>query len=164
MNEIAHISRFPDYEFHASGEVVSNIRKTPRILKPIRMGNYFGVQLRGCDGVTKKEYVHRLIAEAFHGPPPDGLVCCHADGDKNNNSAANLRWDTQRNNNLDKRGHGTSADGERNPMAKLTWPMVNNIRLAHEYTGRPYSLFAEEYGVSVMTICRLINRQTWSHR
>jgi hypothetical protein len=43
--------------------------------------------------------VARLIAEAFHGPPPfDGAVVMHLDENAVNNRASNLRWGTQKEN------------------------------------------------------------------
>lgn len=51
--------------------------------------------------------VHHLVAAAFIGPRPDGHDVCHNDGDRLNNAAANLRYDTRRGNLLDKRKHGT---------------------------------------------------------
>jgi hypothetical protein len=43
--------------------------------------------------------VHRLIAEAFHGPPPfDDAVAMHLDENAANNRATNVRWGTQKEN------------------------------------------------------------------
>ena len=43
--------------------------------------------------------VARLIAEAFHGPPPfEGAVVMHLDENAVNNRASNLRWGTQKEN------------------------------------------------------------------
>lgn len=42
--------------------------------------------------------VHRLICEAFNGPPPEGTVCMHLDSDYKNNLPANLAWGTQKEN------------------------------------------------------------------
>ncbi len=50
--------------------------------------------------------VHRLVAFAFAGEPPDGHEVCHGDGDPTNNHSANLRWDTRTENALDTVRHG----------------------------------------------------------
>ncbi len=43
--------------------------------------------------------VHRLVCEAFHGPPPfPKAVVIHLDEDATNNRAENLRWGTQKEN------------------------------------------------------------------
>jgi hypothetical protein len=54
----------------------------------------FTVQVKG---ITHK--VHRLIAEAFHGPAPsDNAVAIHIDENAANNRASNIKWGTQREN------------------------------------------------------------------
>ena len=57
-------------------------------------------------GVRKRARVHRLVLEAFIGPCPDGMECCHNDGDPSNNHISNLRWDTRINNRQDAIRHG----------------------------------------------------------
>jgi hypothetical protein len=48
-------------------------------------------------GHTKK--VHRLVCEAFNGPPPSpGLDCEHIDENPRNNRPENLRWATRKEN------------------------------------------------------------------
>jgi hypothetical protein len=48
-------------------------------------------------GVTYK--IHRLVAEAFHGPPPfDGAIAMHNDENAANDRANNVRWGTQKKN------------------------------------------------------------------
>jgi hypothetical protein len=43
--------------------------------------------------------VARMVAEAFHGPPPfDGAVVMHLDENAANNRADNLSWGTQKEN------------------------------------------------------------------
>lgn len=57
-------------------------------------------------GRTQNRLVHRLVLEAFVGPKPDGMECCHNDGDPANNRVDNLRWDTRSANILDDYKHG----------------------------------------------------------
>lgn len=43
--------------------------------------------------------VHRLVCEAFNGPPPfQNAVCMHLDEDFENNRPSNLKWGTQKEN------------------------------------------------------------------
>lgn len=42
----------------------------------------------------RSHYVHRLVAAAFHGPCPKGLVVDHIDENRLNNHANNLRYIT----------------------------------------------------------------------
>lgn len=51
--------------------------------------------------------VHRLVATAFYGLPPERMDASHRDGDRSNNAAINLRWATHEENEADKREHGT---------------------------------------------------------
>src|SRR6185503_4415721 len=43
--------------------------------------------------------VHRLVCEAFNGPPPfDGAVCMHLNENSRDNKPSNLKWGTQKEN------------------------------------------------------------------
>lgn len=69
-------------------------------------GNYRIVGL--CrEGQSVSHSVHRLVCEAFHGPP-GGLHTRHLNGDGHDNRAENLAWGTVVENMADKRTHGTS--------------------------------------------------------
>lgn len=52
--------------------------------------------------------VHRLVLEAFVGPCPPGMECCHKDLDRSNEALSNLRWDTRSANTLDAVQHRTN--------------------------------------------------------
>lgn len=56
------------------------------------------------DGIakTRNVMVHRLVLEAFVGPCPEGMQCCHWDDVPTNNRLSNLRWDTPAANEKDK--------------------------------------------------------------
>lgn len=73
-------------------------------------------------------YIHRLVFEAFVGPPPDDLEVAHFNGDKTDNRLANLGLTTHEENCYHKRFHGTHRNGERIGNAKLTQEKVTAIR------------------------------------
>jgi hypothetical protein len=102
---------------------------------------------------------HKLVMEAFVGPKPQGMECCHNDGDSWNNHLSNLRWDTPRNNQLDRIKHGTSNRGERHAAAKLTEAQVRAIRA----DARLQREIAAEYGVRENTISRIKSGKRWGH-
>ena len=57
-------------------------------------GSRFIYRLRG-----RTYKVARLVCEAFNGEPPfDAAVCMHADENSRNNTPANLKWGTQKEN------------------------------------------------------------------
>lgn len=65
-------------------------------------------------GVHHRFFVHVLVATTFIGPCPDGMECCHNDGNGLNNWYGNLRWDTRSSNNYDRAKHG--VDWQRNKI------------------------------------------------
>jgi hypothetical protein len=157
----ASIDRLPDYIFCADGSVISLVNGKARKMKPIQMGAYVGLQLRRADGTREKQYVHRLICEAFNGAPASGQECRHLNGDRSDNRAENLAWGSRAENEADKVAHGTSPKGERNPQAKLTESVVATMRADRAETGDSFSKLAAKYGVTAMTAYRAVTGQSW---
>lgn len=54
----------------------------------------------------RRAAVHRLVLEAFVGPPEDGEECCHNNGEPQDNRLVNLRWDSRSANIFDMVDHG----------------------------------------------------------
>jgi hypothetical protein len=102
---------------------------------------------------------HKLVMEAFVGIRPQGMECCHNDGNPQNNHLDNLRWDTPKNNHADKVRHGTTNRGERCGTAKLTLEQVRAIR----QDDRLQRIIAAEYGVKDNTISRIKSGKRWAH-
>ena len=103
--------------------------------------------------------VHRLVLTAFVGPCPQGMECCHNDGNPFNNKVSNLRWNTPTNNQADRTKHGTSNRGEQCGTAKLTQEQVDLIRK----DTRLQRVIASEYGVLQNTISRIKSGKRWAH-
>lgn len=150
------IEGFPGYRVGDDGSVWSCWRRgRPAGLTETWIKMKPSAQYRGhmcvclvCDGKKHYRFVHRLVLEAFVGPCPDGMECCHGpDPDPSNNSLDNLRWDTRMANCRDsvKDGSaylGKSRKGEENPSSKLTKELVAEIM--YERT---------RYGIGAKAIC-----------
>lgn len=82
--------------YHARGGTITwCISDTPqRILKPGKQTNGYPYTSLQHGGKGHIWYIHRLVLLAFVGPRPDGLECCHNDGNPANNHLSNLRYDT----------------------------------------------------------------------
>lgn len=101
------IPSHPTYEASSLGRVRSLRHREPLLLRgSINGAGYRQVTLRH-DGDRKYATVHALVAEAFHGPRPEGMEVRHLDGSRTNNQPANLRWGTASENRYDSVRHGT---------------------------------------------------------
>jgi hypothetical protein len=123
-----------------------------RRLKPVVSGVFYP-QVR-IGGRTRR--IHRLVLEAFVGLRPKGLEACHNDGNPNNNTLSNLRWDTRQSNSDDIGRHGTRAVGERQGAAKLTDAEVNELLLTYAAGVTKQSELAARYGVSRALVCCIV--------
>lgn len=96
------------YEAGSGGDIRS-LRSGRPLSQTIGHGGYRRVTLSRGTG-SRLEAVHRLVASAFIGPCPDGLVVRHLDGDPSNNRAENLTYGTHSENALDRVRHGRDAN------------------------------------------------------
>lgn len=122
-------------------------RLVGRTLRPARNveSGYPFVNLRR-NGRQRIVCVHTLVLEAFVGPRPEGMECCHWDGNPENNRLDNLRWDTHIANKADDRRNGVLKRGEQLPQARLTVAKVLEIRIAAA-SGEKSRFIAARYGV-----------------
>ena len=105
---------------HPSG---SKKKLKGRVLKASPMSGLDGylVVTLSRRGKLKQSTVHSLVLKAFRGPCPEGMESRHfPDRDKQNNRLKNLHWATKKENNQDKKIHGTNGEGEQNGNSKLT--------------------------------------------
>lgn len=141
-----------EYIITKEGQII-NVR-TNRELKPQPNNKgYLRVTLCG-----KKYFVHRLVAEKYIPNPEHKEQVNHKDGDKTNNSVANLEWVT----NQENRNHAVKNNlhlcGDKCPWVKLNSQQVIEIRENTQYSNEK---LAKIYNVSVTTITDVLNFRTW---
>lgn len=174
------IADFPDYAVSSEGRVKRVVpdrhgRMGEGGLRPVVSNHGYEVVSLHRDGAQSVRLVHRIVCEAFHGPPPKGAHAAHYDGDKRKNRADNLRWSSPSENNLDKHRHGTMLLGDRHPArirrgdylprgsnhakAKLTEEAVRRIRA----DSRSQRLIAADYGVAQSLISQVRSGKIWGH-
>jgi len=145
------------YEVSNFGNIRSSKNKQLKKITIDRNGRpYLGLWKNNKQKIVRP---HKLVLEAFVGKAPQGMECCHNDGNQKNNRLENLRWDTPKNNHADKLKHGTSNTGERCNWAKLTKAQVISIRADI----RTQKEIATEYGVQQSQISRIKNGVRWIH-
>lgn len=155
---------WPEYEVSDEGLVR---RVVPRkghfgVRKSYRTaGGYLYLVMRG-GGERQAVAVHRLVAEAFLGPPPPGRPhVAHRNGDKTDNRVSNLRWSSRSENESDKVGHGVSNRGTRHYMSRLTEHDVLEMRRAASAGMGSVSL-AEQFGVSRQAVTSAVRGRSWA--
>ena len=167
----ALIPGFPAYRVFPTGVIESRWRtgqfysgfETEDVWAPIkknqRPDGYYALDLRDGRGKSRRTYAHILVAELFIGPKPfSGAVVRHLDGDPSNNNVSNLAWGTYKENEDDKRRHGT---WQHRSNGKLSRQQRDAIR-SKAANGISQRLLAEQYCVSRPTITRLLNGSIWS--
>lgn len=169
--EYRPVADFPGYRVGSDGSVWSAWRRgwqtaaigsEWRRLIPSKRNKYGHLVVTLCrDGKRFNRYVHGLVAREFLGPCPDGLECCHENGNPSDCAVRNLRYDTHTSNMHDKVVHGTIGHGEKIGTSKLTEEDVREIRAC---AGKELPrVTAQRYGVTPENIRMIISRKSWAH-
>jgi hypothetical protein len=156
------VSRWDDlYEVSSEGRV----RRNGRVLKPstLRTG-YVQATASLHTRVIKYALVHRLVAEAFIGPIPDGMQVNHKNGIRSDNRVENLEIVSASENNLHAyRTLGRERpQGSKHPAARLTETNVLEIRARYE-AGERQSDLARAYTLDPTSIRDIVHRYRWTH-
>lgn len=105
--------------------------------------------------------VHPLILAAFKGPRPQGMECCHNNGNPADNRIENLRWATHQENMDDRSRHGRTQRHEAHSAAKVTWLIVRAIREEHSRGNAVGAQLAKKYGLSKTQTYAIIKGTQW---
>lgn len=164
------LTEYPGYFAGSDGNVYS-VRARNRFSKPpteprqLNTGGgssgYANVSLYvGESRVSRK--VHSLVCEAFHGPRPVGMECCHGPNGRRDNTPENLSWGTHRKNNgEDEVRDGTDNRGEKHGLHKLTSEQVLEIRRLKGHM--MHRDIAKRFGVDRATITGICSGKHWRH-
>jgi len=165
----------PGKEGHYEASSLGRIRSKDRSIKnkfgrmQYRQGTYLRPYKNNAGylsirlGRDDPTMVHTLVALAFYGLRPEGMHVCHNDGDKENNTPANLRYDTPKNNQADRFAHGTRLRGESTHMAKLTEKEVTEIKKLLAEGGFRHQDIAAMYSVTRPTVTAIAADRNWRH-
>ena len=158
----------PSYEVSSTGRVRRlapyRATKVGHVLKPSRQrSKHLLVRLCEAGKPVRATGIHRLVAEAFHGPAPTPKhVAAHNNGIPFDNRPDNIRWATNSENMADRRGHGTDPLGERNPNARLTATDVLLIR-SHAMYGEKHATLSRLFGIPDSHVTTIVRRKQWQH-
>lgn len=109
---------------------------------------------------ARRAAVHVLVIEAFTGPRPKGMQCCHINGVRTDNRAENLRWGTPKENYDDQVRHGSRPLGVKHCRSKLSEREVLDIRAAAA-AGAGTRVLSSRYNLNRSTVLQIIRGETW---
>ena len=143
------------YEAAEDGTIYSIKRKTRRAL--VGKVTKAGYRMVVITIERKKRYcsVHRIIASAFLPKPDNCREVNHKDGNKLNNSVANLEWVTTRQNQL----HAIMS-GLR-PALKLDYSKAAEIRKLYSTGQYTHRELGQIFGVGKTLISDIIKNKRW---
>tara|TARA_R100001244_G_scaffold131845_1_gene105973 strand:+ start:696 stop:1196 length:501 start_codon:yes stop_codon:yes gene_type:complete len=157
----ATIKEYPNYLFGSEGNIVSLWHKKPYKRSIINDKNgYRNLRFTNIKGNKVTRWLHRLICEAFHGSCPTGLECSHKDGNRHNNTSANLEWVTHKENCARRVEHGTSVKGRKFKCFEKDTVLEIRRRLA---SGENFNDLAKEYDRSPRIIQKIKNRESYKN-
>ena len=171
------VTKYPAYDVSDFGRVRRRDAKgrwpAGHVLSPGRAkSGHLYVILTGLDGRPRKQFVHRLVAQAFVGPPPfEGALVLHHDDCATHNRPNNLYWGDHRQNVRDAKlnrklpaevSQRGAQPGAGNASAVLSEADVHQIR-RHLEIGLCGACVARLYGVRKETIYSIAKGRTWAH-
>jgi hypothetical protein len=112
---------------------------------------------------TYGKKVHKLVAEAFLGPCPEGQEVRHGPKGRYCNELENLCYGTRKENMADTLRDGTRAQGSRHGSAVLNEEIVTECRRRYAEGGITHQSLADEYEVTRETMRDAINGKYWAH-
>lgn len=116
------------------------------------------------DSTSKKTFrVHRIVADAFLCPAPDGKnEINHINGIKTDANATNLEWVSHAENQAHAGRIGLMAHGDSHPKTLLSTNEIHEVRVL-QLQGLSQREIGERFGVSRHVIGFVLRGQTYKH-
>lgn len=176
METMKEIEDYKNYWIDTEGKVWSILRTgykagdvtekptltEKRLLKSFLRSGYPSIGLHK-NSIQKFYSIHRLMAQTFLPNPENKKHVAHSDGDKQNNNLNNIRWATPKENNADKRLHGTWQGGENAPHVKLNNQKVKLIRMMYEDFNWNMSKIGRLFNIHKGHIRSIVQYRSWQH-
>jgi hypothetical protein len=172
-DELREVPALPGIFAGRDGSIWDCRSEQPKIINPWPHDGYMRVSLYVAKRKVNRS-VHRLVLEAFVGPCPPGMECCHENGVRSDNRLGNIRWGTHLSNVADSVRHGTFAfarwtgargmafHGERNGRAKLSKDDALAIRRLYAAKAGSMLTLGRQFGVSAQVVCDIVHHRMWS--
>lgn len=168
MENKKEIWRYVEFDFDSIKIEVSNLGRVRELGGELRSihDNGFGYKIapvyNRITGRSKNHYVHRLVALAFIGEPPEGKTQInHKDGDKENNVVDNLEWVSAKDNikhmheeglNINRINHGATVKQPNEVVAKAYFEVVScDLGVAES---------ARKYDMPRTTMSSIVNKRS----
>jgi hypothetical protein len=156
VSNLGNVKSVDRYVNHMYG----TIKRKSKLIKPVEVKGYKQVRL-SLNNKSRAFLLHRIVADAFvSGKSLENKWVNHIDGNKLNNTPANLEWCTHSHNlkHAFRTGLKTNTKGENNPNSKLNWESINNIRNS-TITAKELGLL---YNVNSCHIRSIKNNKSWT--
>lgn len=146
------VQGYPNYLIGSDGTVIGARNNQLRV--DLNKVGYERVSL--CkDGVVKRVFVHKLVAEHYVPNPYGYPIVNHKDGNKRNNNADNLEWTTHQRNLQHALDTGLRVLKSRQLMSREMKQACNDMLLSGDFT---YQQIADKLGVTYNAVA-LANRR-----
>ena len=138
------------------------IRSQHKVLKPHKATKFGHLNVSpSVEGVQAPAAVHRMVLDAFVGPPPEKHEARHLNGDPGDNRPENLAWGTREENQRDRQRHGTTNAGAKNGRAKISEETAAYVWRLHTHN-TPAPTIAHLTGLTLSAVRMITGGFRWN--